>query len=283
VSRVAVVTGGSRGIGLAVARALAGAGHHVVIASRTEAQVGAAVAALGAEFPGVRVLGKPTDVSREEACAALVAYAVRELGGLDVVVNNAGVNGAIGLLETCDLAEWRAAIEVNLYGTVYMTRAAVAPMRARGGGSIVNFAGGGVGGAGVAPRVSAYTTSKGAIVQFTESIARELAADGIRVNAISPGAVVTEMTAAVVAAGPEHAGVELWERTKKQRDSGGESPDRAAALVAWLASPESAGVTGRMLSAKWDDVAVVRERALRDASIYTLRRIDDALFASKPK
>lgn len=280
-SRVAIVTGGSRGIGFAIARALAREGYDVVVASRTADQVTAATAALSEEFPKVRVRGRATDVARPEACEALVAYAVAELGGLDVVVNNAGINGAVGPLEACDPAEWGSAMDVNLGGTVWMTRAAIAPMRARGGGSIVNFAGGGVGGPGVAPRVSAYTTSKAAVVQFTESIARELAPSKIRVNVVSPGAVVTEMTAAIVAAGPEKVGAELWERTKKQRDSGGESPDLAANLVAWLASPASAAVSGRMLSAKWDDTAVVRERVLGDASIYTLRRIDDALFTAK--
>jgi NAD(P)-dependent dehydrogenase (short-subunit alcohol dehydrogenase family) len=130
----------------------------------------------------------------------------------------------------------------------------------------------------VAPRVSAYVTSKAAIVQFTECIARELAPYGIFLNAISPGAVVTEMTAGVIAAGPDKAGPELYARTLQQRESGGEPPELAARLVAWLLSPAAKDLTGKMLSAKWDDVSRVVPETANRSSLYTLRRIDGALF-----
>ncbi len=130
----------------------------------------------------------------------------------------------------------------------------------------------------MAPRVCAYATSKAAVVQLTECVARELAADHIYVNAISPGFVVTEMTEGVVAAGPQRAGRELYERTLKQRESGGESPEMAARLVAWLLSAESKDLTGKMLSAKWDDVSCIDAASANRSSLYALRRIDDALF-----
>jgi NAD(P)-dependent dehydrogenase (short-subunit alcohol dehydrogenase family) len=154
-------------------------------------------------------------------------------------------------------------------------------MRRAGGGKIVNVAGGGVGGNGVAPRVSAYTTSKGAVAQFTESLAREVAEANVQVNCISPGAVVTEMTAAVVAAGPEKAGKELYERTLAQRSAGGESPELAARLIVWLASDESGKLTGKLFSAKWDNVQELDVEATNKSPMYTLRRIDGAMFAEK--
>jgi 3-oxoacyl-[acyl-carrier protein] reductase len=204
------------------------------------------------------------------------------LGRVDALVNNAGINGPIGELATADIAQWRAAIEVNLFGAMYMTRAVIPVMRTQGGGKIVNLAGGGVGGFSVAPRVSAYATSKAAVVQFTECIAREVAEHNIQVNAISPGAVVTEMTAAVVAAGPEKAGRELYERTLRQREGGGELPDAAARLVAWLASSKGT-LTGKLLSAKWDPYEQIDAAAANKSSVYTLRRIDDVLFREVPK
>jgi NAD(P)-dependent dehydrogenase (short-subunit alcohol dehydrogenase family) len=156
-------------------------------------------------------------------------------------------------------------------------------MREQGGGRIVNLAGGGVGSANVMPRVSAYVASKAAIVQFTECLARELASEGILVNAISPGFVVTEMTAAVIAAGPATAGDDLYARTVQQRDSGGETPARAARLVAWLLSPAADGLTGKMLSAKWDDVSGIEPQVANGSSLYTLRRIDGASYAEVPR
>jgi len=279
---VAVVTGGSRGIGLAIARELAGRGFAIALGARSIGELEAARAAIARDF-SVQCLAQETDVSDPKQAQRLVDRARAELGGLDVVVNNAGINGAIGELTKLGVEEWRSAIEVNLLGTVYVTRAAIPAMRAQRRGKIINLAGAGVGGPNVAPRISAYATSKAAVVQFTECIAREVAADGIQVNAISPGAVVTEMTAGVIAAGPERAGRELYERTLRQRESGGEPPESAARLVGWLASPASGELTGKLLSARWDDVRRIDPRKANSSSLYTLRRIDGQLFAEAEK
>jgi NAD(P)-dependent dehydrogenase (short-subunit alcohol dehydrogenase family) len=273
----AIVTGGSRGIGLAIARELASRGFDLVLAARTERELLAARDALASAF-SVRCIAQPADVSDPDQAQGLVDRAVKDLGRLDGLVNNAGVAGAIGELAGCDLRGWRSAIEVNLMGTMHMMRAAIPQMRRQGGGRMVNLAGGGVGGAGVLPCISGYVASKAAVVQLTECIAREVAQDGIYLNAISPGPVVTEMTAGVIAAGPEKAGRELYQRTLQQRDSGGEPPERAARLVAWLLSPAAKDLTGKLLSAVWDDVSRIDPAADNRSSLYTLRRIEGTLF-----
>jgi NAD(P)-dependent dehydrogenase (short-subunit alcohol dehydrogenase family) len=274
--RVAIVTGGSRGIGLAIARALGAEGARVAIASRTQRELDAARAVLEGER--VEVLARATDVTDFDQVQALVDEIAKHWGSVDLLVNNAGVYGAIGRVDECDLREWKLAFEVNVFGTMHACRAVVPRMRSQRRGKIVSLVGGSVGGPGVAPRVSAYAASKAAIAQLTESLARELVDDGIQVNAIAPGFVVTEMTRAVVDAGPDKAGKELFERTLNQRQSGGESPDLAAKLVVWLASDASGALTGKMLSAKWDKVEDINVPAANASSLFTLRRIDSVLF-----
>ncbi len=278
--KVVVVTGGSRGIGFAIARALGREGAKVAIGSRTAKEVDEAKAKLEAD--AIEVLARPLDVTNLEDVTAFVGAVVARFGTVDVLVNNAGVGGAIGLLEECDPREWMRTIEINVFGTMNACRAVLPIMRKNRRGKIVNLAGGGVGGPAVATRLSAYTTSKAATVQLTEALAKEVSDANIQVNAISPGAVVTEMTAAFVAAGPEKAGKELYERTLQQRQSGGESPEIAARLVVWLASDAST-LTGKMLSAKWDKVEEIDQAAANRSSLFTLRRIDNALFAEVPK
>jgi len=278
--KVAIVTGGARGIGIAIARALGKEGAKVAIGSRTAKEVAGAKAALEAE--GIDVFARPLDITKADDAKAFVDEVVARFGTVDVLVNNAGVGGAIGLLEECDLEEWHRTIEINVFGTMHMCRAVLPIMRKKKSGKIVNLAGGGVGGPAVATRLSAYTTSKAATVQLTEALAKEVADANIQVNVISPGAVVTEMTAAFVAAGPEKAGKELYERTLQQRQSGGESPEIAARMVVWLASDAST-LTGKMLSAKWDKPEEIDQRAANASSLYALRRIDQALFAEVPR
>jgi NAD(P)-dependent dehydrogenase (short-subunit alcohol dehydrogenase family) len=274
---VAIVTGGSRGIGFAMARALGAEGARVAIVSRSESQLEIASAALARD--GIDVLARPADVAHHADVQALVDDVLRRWDRVDVLVNNAGVTGAIGRLDECDVEEWKRAIEVNLFGTMLACRAVLPHMRAKRSGKIINVAGAGVGGNGVAPCISAYAASKAAIVQFTEALGRELASDGIQVNAIAPGAVVTEMTAGIIAAGPDRAGQALYERTIEQRKRGGEPPELAARLTVWLASGDSGALTGKLLSAKWDDTAKIDVDAAMRSSLYTLRRIDGVLFS----
>src|SRR3954462_1472798 len=251
--QTAVITGGGRGIGLAIARAFAGAGANLLLAARTEPELARATSAIEAEF-GVRCFAHRVDVARPDDVQRMIDAAQRELGRIDVLVNNAGVYGAIGELVDCDLSEWRRGIEGNLFGSMYATRAVLPIMRKQGGGRIINVAGAGVGGPAVTPRISAYAASKAAIVQFTESIAQEVAAWNVQVNAIAPGAVLTEITNAVIAAGPERAGREFYERTLRQKQSGGDPPELAARLAVLLASGKAGALTGKLLSAKWDDL-----------------------------
>jgi 3-oxoacyl-[acyl-carrier protein] reductase len=280
--KVGLITGASRGVGRQIASALAAEGMKLALAARSATELDAARDAIEREH-GVECTAHVVDVSNAAQVDAFVDAAHAAYGQIDLLVNNAGIHGAIGELPDCDVDEWRRAIEVNLFGTMHATRAVLRFMRARGSGKIVNFAGGGVGGPNVAPRVSAYTTSKAAIVQFTESVAREAAAYGVQINAISPGAVVTEMTAEVIKAGEERAGRELYQRTLRERASGSSSAEAAKRIVVWLASERSGTLTGKLLAATRDDFERFDVAALGSSSLYAVRRIDDALFREVEK
>lgn len=274
--RVALITGGSRGIGRILASALAEAGMDIALAARNAGELEAVKSEV--EKLGAKCFTRVTDVAKPEDVTAFVEGAHASLGRIDVLVNSAGVYGAIGEITQIDLADWRKAIEVNLLGTVYATRAVLPFMGKVGGGKVINFAGGGVGGPNVTARVSAYATSKAAVLQFTECVAKEAAAYNVQVNAIAPGAVVTGMTAEIIQAGAEVAGRDLFERTRRERETGNDRAAEAKACVLWLASPQSGALTGKTLSATRDDYKSLDVAKVNASSLYTIRRIDNGLY-----
>jgi 3-oxoacyl-[acyl-carrier protein] reductase len=172
-----------------------------------------------------------------------------------------------------DWDEWKRAMEINLYGVLLPCRALIPHLKAQGRGKIINLSGGGA--TSPMPNISAYAASKAAVVRLTETLAGELAAHHIDVNAVAPGALNTRLLEEVLQAGPESVGEAFYKKAIKQKETGGTSPDLAAKLCAYLASSESDGITGKLISAQWDpwkDLAAHRE-ALAKSDIYTLRRI----------
>ncbi len=272
---IALVTGGGGGIGAAVARAFAQAGAHLALAGRTRQKLEAV--ADGLQACGVKTIPYVCDVSDAQQVESLVGAVQAEFGGLDILVNCAGVYGPIGLLTENDMEAWARAIGVNLLGTAHTMHAVLPFMIVRRKGVIINFSGGGA--ASPFPRFSAYSASKAAVVRLTETVADEVREFGIRVNAIAPGAVNTRLLDEVLAAG-ERAGHEFWLRAQQQKESGGTPPERAAELAVFLASPAAAGITGRLISAVWDDWRSLPEQGekLDGSALFTLRRIDGRQF-----
>jgi NAD(P)-dependent dehydrogenase (short-subunit alcohol dehydrogenase family) len=268
--RTALITGGARGLGLEIARAYLREGARIVICSRSVA----ALAGAQEELDGLgEVHAHAADVSAPEAAQEVVTFAAETLGGLDVLVNNAGVYGPKGAIDEIVWAQWVRAIEINLMGSVLPARFALGHLRQSERGKVVQLSGGGA--TSPLPMLSAYAASKAAVVRFAETLAHEVAGDGIDVNAIAPGALNTNMLDEVLAAGPEAVGEAFYAKAIEQRDSGGTPLTRGADLAVYLGSRRSDGITGRLLSAVWDPWEELEQHAatLQESDIYTLRRI----------
>jgi NAD(P)-dependent dehydrogenase (short-subunit alcohol dehydrogenase family) len=273
--RSAVITGANQGLGRTIAEHFVRAGASLLLTARGAELLHQTQAELErlADTPGQRVLARVADVSNPDHCRATVEQARAELANPCVLVNNAGVYGPFGVIEENDWAEWVRAIEINLFGTVLMCREVLPHLRAAGYGKIVNLSGGGA--TAPLPRISAYAASKAAVVRFSETLAEECRGTGIDVNAIAPGALNTRLMDELLAAGPGRIGVAFHEKMVKQQRQGGTPLEKGAELAVFLASAASDGITGRLISAVWDDWANLpaRRDELTASDVYTLRRI----------
>jgi NAD(P)-dependent dehydrogenase (short-subunit alcohol dehydrogenase family) len=228
--KVAVVTGAAQGIGRRVAEVLADRGYSLALADlRASTETAAAARDRGAE-----ALDVPGDVSAEADVAALAARVQERFGRVDVLVNNAGIS-LIAPAEETTAEQWRRVLEVNLTGPFLLCRAFGRMMLAAGAGSIVNVAS--IAGlAGVADR-AAYNASKHGLVGLTRTLAAEWGGRGVRVNAVCPGWVKTEMDVADQAEGG-YVDADIVERTPMGRFA---SPDDVSAAIAFLADPQASG------------------------------------------
>jgi NAD(P)-dependent dehydrogenase (short-subunit alcohol dehydrogenase family) len=237
--RVAIVTGGSRGIGRSIALGLAEAGADVAIAARKPESLAEAVGAI--EGFGRRALGVPTNVRELESLQALVDRTKAELGRVDILVNNAATNPVFGPVEGVDERAWDVIMNTNVKAAFFLSKAAHEAMKEHGeGGAIVNVSS--VGGIRASVQLPIYSISKAALIMLTQVLAAQWGADHIRVNCIAPGLIKTEFSRALwdtgEAAGAESGAVALGRIGL---------PEEMAGAVVYLASPASSFVTGQTL------------------------------------
>src|ERR1035441_2381077 len=269
-----VITGGSLGFGRAVAEACVSEGADVLLCARGAAGLAEACTSLRARATsGQRIASLVADVSDPDSAMRLIESAQRELPRFTGLVNNAGIYGPKGQISDVDWNDWVRAIEINLFGTVLPCRAALPVFRSRHYGKIINLSGGGA--TAPMPCVSAYAASKAAVVRFTETIAGEVAGQGIDINAVGPGPLNTRLLTEILDAGPRQVGQGFYDKAIQQKANGGAPLEKGAALCVYLLSAESDGITGRLISAIWDPWPQLAKRAqeLANSDIYTLRRI----------
>ena len=269
--QVAVITGAGRGIGRAIALAYAREGAKLALAARSESELQEVVAA--ASDLGAEAIAIPTDVTSPEDTQRLADSAAARFGRIDVLVNNAGISGPVGPLQGNDVAEWVDTITVNVTGTFLVCRAVIPVMLAQSGGRIINLSGAGATNAW--SNMSAYCSSKAAVVRLTEVLAQELDGRGITVNALGPGSVHTSMWDRMTVQAADAGADFIHQLGLRVTSGGGASIDECAELAVWLASDDSGALTGRLISAATDDFRVLPPRIpeIMAGDAYTLRRV----------
>jgi NAD(P)-dependent dehydrogenase (short-subunit alcohol dehydrogenase family) len=272
--RSAIITGANQGFGQVLARAFVRAGASVMLCARTEARLAEVVTELRRlSSAGQQVVSMRADVSKREDADEVISSALATFSRIHILVNNAGVYGPKGPIETVDWDDWVHTININLLGSILTVRALLPHLRAQRYGKIIQLSGGGA--SSPLPFISAYAASKAGIVRFMETLAQEVEADGIDVNSIAPGALNTRLLDEVLEAGPDKVGRSFYERALRQKSEGGAPPERGAALAVFLASAASDGLTGKLISALWDpwEDLPAHIDELKSSDIYTLRRI----------
>src|SRR3990167_6468200 len=271
--QTAIITGASQGLGLVIAQHFLQSGANVVFCGRTQKTVDQAADMLSQYCKNNRVMGLTADITQHEDCENIVSTCLREFHCIDILVNNAGIHGAKGPVDEVEWAAWESAIDVNLKGTVKMCRLVLPLMKKNKKGKIIILSGGGA--TKPMPFMSAYAASNTAIVRFSETLSEEVKAWNIDVNAVAPGAMNTQLLDDVLQAGPALIGEKKYQDALKQKESGGDDPNRAAKLCVYLASSESNGITGKLISAIWDPWENFSRylTELKNSDVYTLRRI----------
>jgi NAD(P)-dependent dehydrogenase (short-subunit alcohol dehydrogenase family) len=266
-----VVTGGSMGIGLACAEMCLDAGAKVMICARTEGPLIQALESLRQKgFSAVEA--KVADITQQPQVDSALQATIKQFGGLDGVIHCAGIYGPIGPVTDVDPSDWFDAIRVNLFGTFLVARQACQILKARGGGRMVLFSGGGA--ATPFPNYTAYACGKIGVVRLTETLAQEMQPFNVEINCVAPGFVITRLHQETLAAG-ERAGKAFLENTKRQIESGGVPPTVGASAAAFLMSDAAKGITGKFIAAPYDgwDTWPDHLLELQKMDIFTLRRI----------
>ena len=271
-NKVAIITGGNRGIGKAIAERFAQEGCNLMLASRTRSELEKTAQLIRKQF-SVSISTHKTDIGKESDVIDMVNQTITEFGKIDILVNNAAIIGPIGEISQIDGHEFFDTLKNNIGGTVFCTKTVLPYMKSKKQGSIINLSGGG--GLGALPYYDAYSASKSAIVRLTENFALEFENFNINVTAISPGAINTKMFDQQLEADKKSIGNKNWTDLQNRLASGGDSIKKAPELALFIASKNRKEFNGKVISAIWDDWEAIskNKKKITNTDIFQMRRI----------
>tara|TARA_B100000795_G_C22778274_1_gene431054 strand:+ start:310 stop:1185 length:876 start_codon:yes stop_codon:yes gene_type:complete len=269
-----IVTGGTDGFGLAIAKNFIDLGANLIVCSRNKERV--------ENFKDLftnsldknqKIISIKADISHEDDVKKLFSAATDNFESIDIIINNAGIYGPIGNIEDIDWERWIEAININLFGSILVIKNAIPILKKQNKGKIIQVSGGGA--TNPMPNFSSYAVSKTGIVRFVETISQELKNYKIDINAIAPGPLNTKMLDDLIQSGPENVGEDFYNKSIKQKESGGAGFNRGIQLINFLSSSASDGISGKLISALWDKYEnwSKYKKDLINSDAYTLRRI----------
>jgi NAD(P)-dependent dehydrogenase (short-subunit alcohol dehydrogenase family) len=273
-NKVAIITGASEGLGFEIAKKFILEGANITICSRNKKNLKLAKESLiKILYSSQRILAVPADVSKQSDVKRIINMTIKKFGKCNILVNNAGIYGPKDKIENINWKDWKKTIEINLFGSILMCKNLIKYFKKKNYGKIIQLSGGGA--TNPLPNLSAYATSKVAIVRFMETLALEVRDFNIDINSIAPGALNTKMLDEVIKSGPNKVGSDFYKRALKQKKTGGTSLNYGTELAVFLASSESDGISGKLISAVWDNWKEWPKNInkLSNSDVYTLRRI----------
>ncbi len=268
------VSGGTTGLGLQLSEHFVKNGNSVVFCARSQSVIDATIVHLK-KLAAVDqlILGFSCDVSDQSAVNNMFLELIEIKVVVDVLICNAGVIGPIDKYLESDSEKWKAAFNINLYGTMNLIEKVLPGMLSRGKGSVIHISGGGA----TSPLfgMSSYAASKAAAVRFIETLALEYKDSGVSFNSIAPGMLKTQLLDQMLEAGRERIGDNLFVKSSEKAQANSDTSVQAIKLIDFLASESSVGITGKLISAEWDNWSEWPRhlQQLGSSDLYTLRRI----------
>lgn len=273
-NHIVLVTGATRGLGLLIAQKFWGAGADLILVARDPINLKKTAESLKKKSNNDQhSYCFPFDLSDINQIPKLINDITDQISQPDIIINNAGIQGPIGSLHENDWKEWQDCMNVNLLAPVQICRNFIPSMIKKKFGRIINISGGGA----TTPRpfFSSYATAKCGLIRFSETLAHEVASYGITVNCIAPGAMSSDLTKKIIAAGKDYAGTMEFESAVKLTLENPHTEHVASDLALFLCSDQCSNITGKLISAMWDPWGKLPHysKNIMDKDIYTLRRI----------